>query len=155
MIRWLVLGSAAYTSYTLGANHLGVAIGPIRSVNAEVLDLRILTILGALSIASGAMLFGRGVMDTVGKSIVPLDLPSAFAVQVSAGFGLHLFSMLGVPVSSSQAIVGSLMGIGLYQGAKNVSRRKVTEVVIGWVATPTLAAVVSFLIYRLIIYLQG
>ena len=52
--------------------------------------------------AAGALLFGRGVAETVGKSIIPLDLQSALSVQISAAFGLHLFSMLGIPVSTSQ-----------------------------------------------------
>jgi inorganic phosphate transporter, PiT family len=147
VLRWLVLITSSYTAYSLGANHLGNAIGPIMSLEVEVLDMAILAVLGALSIAGGALLFGRGVAETVGNNIVQLDLPGAFAVQVSAGFGLHLFSMLGVPVSSSQAVVGGLMGIGLYHGVKTISRRKLAEVVIGWVATPTCAGLVAFGIF--------
>ncbi len=144
VLRWLVLVTASYAAYSLGANNLGNAIGPIIGLEMQILDVAILTVLGALSIAAGALLFGKGVAETVGHSIVPLDLPGAFAVQVSAGFGLHLFSMLGVPVSTSQAVVGGLMGIGLYHGIKTVSRRKLAEVVIGWVATPTCAGLVAF-----------
>ena len=155
VLRWLVLVSAAYASYSLGANNLGNAIGPIAALDAELLDPLWLAVLGAASIAAGALIFGRGVVETVGSSIIPLDLPSAFSVQVAGGFGLHLFSMLGVPVSTSQSIVGALLGIGLYQGIKTVSRRKMLEVVIGWIATPTCAGLVSFLIYRLIIAVQG
>jgi len=81
-------------------------------------------------------------------------LPSAFAVQVSTGVGLHVSSALGVPVSTSPAIVGALLGIGIYQGAREVSRRNVSEFVIGWVATPTLTGVASFLIYTVIGYVQ-
>jgi len=146
-LRWLVLGSAAYASYSLGANNLGNAIGPIAALEVSVIDPRWLTVLGALSIAAGALLFARGVVETVGGSIVALDLPSAFAVQVSAGFGLHLFSMLGVPVSTSQAVVGALMGIGLVQGIRTVSGGKLVEVVVGWVAVPTVAGLTSYLIY--------
>jgi len=143
-MRWLVLASAAYAAYSLGANNLGNAIGPIVAMETEVLDIRWLTVLGALSIALGALIFGKGVAETVGKSIIKLDLAGALAVQTSAAFGLHFFSMLGVPVSTSQAIVGSLMGIGVYHGIKTVSRRKIGEVVIGWVATPSLSCAVAF-----------
>jgi len=146
-LRWLVLASAAYAAYSLGANNLGNAIGPIGALETEVLDPRWLTVLGAASIAIGALLFGRGVAETVGRSIIPLDLPGAFAVQVAAGFGLHLFSMLGVPVSTSQAVVGALIGIGTYHGIRTVSRRKLLEVVVGWVATPVAAGLVSFVLF--------
>ncbi len=154
-LRVLVLASAAYAAYSLGANNLGNAVGPIMALEAHVVDTTVLTVLGAVSIAAGAMLFGKGVAETVGKSIIPLDLPGALAVQVSAGFGLHLFSMLGVPVSTSQAVVGALLGIGLYQGVKTLSKRKLAEVVIGWVATPTAAGVVSYGIYWLITRIQA
>ena len=150
VLTWLVLASAAYGSYSLGANNLGNAIGPIIALENKIVDVRLLTILGALSIAMGATFFGRGVAETVGRSIIPLDLPGAFAAQTSPGFGLHLFSMWGVPVSTSQAIVGALLGIGLYRGIKTVSRRKMFEVVIGWIATPTCAGAVSFLLFMII-----
>ena len=150
VLRWMVLASAAYAAYSLGANNLGNAIGPIMALEVEIIDVMLLTVLGALSIAAGALLFGRGVAETVGSSIIPLDLPGACAVQMSAGFGLHLFSMLGVPVSTSQAIVGALLGIGLYQGIKTVSRRKLAEVVVGWVATPACAGLVSFGLFALV-----
>lgn len=150
VLGWLVLGSAAYAGYSLGANNLGNAIGPITALDKQVADPQLLTIVGALSIAAGTLFFSKGVIETVGHSIIPLDLPSAFAVQVSGGFGLHLFSMLGAPVSTSQAIVGALLGIGLVQGIRTLSKRKVLEVVIGWVATPTLAGVTAFGIYTAI-----
>jgi len=150
LLGWLLLASAAYAAYSLGANNLGNAIGPITALEVEILDARLLAVLGALSIAAGALFFGRGVAETVGNSIIPLDLPGACAVQLSAGFGLHLFSMLGVPVSTSQAIVGALLGVGVYQGIKTVSRRKLLEIGIGWVATPALAGLVSFGLFTLL-----
>ena len=163
VLRWLVLVSAAYAAYSLGANNLGNAIGPILALKDEsgggdgftLLTTMQLTVLGALSIAAGAMIFGKGVAETVGRNIVTLDLPGAFAVQTSAGFGLHFFSMLGVPVSTSQAVVGALMGVGLYHGIKTVSRRKLLEVVVGWVATPTCSGLVALGIFMLIRAIQG
>ena len=146
----LVLITAAYCAYSLGANNLGNAIGPIAALEDNPIDVRILTILGATSMALGALLFGRGVAETVGKSIIPLDLQSAFAVQVSSAFGLHLFSMLGIPVSTSQAIVGALLGIGLVHGIKTVKRKKIIEVVVGWVAAPTLSGIVAYVFYLLL-----
>ena len=163
VLRWLVLASAAYAAYSLGANNLGNAIGPIIALyeggegasEYAIVSVGMLGLLGALSIAGGALIFGKGVAETVGRNIVTLDLPGAFAVQVSAGFGLHFFSMLGVPVSTSQAVVGALMGVGLYHGIKTVSRRKLVEVVVGWVATPTCSGLVALGIFLLIRAFQG
>jgi phosphate/sulfate permease len=153
VLTLLVLLSAGYAAYSLGANNLGNAIGPIVALESEELELTYLIGAGAGSMALGALIFGKGVADTVGKNIVPLDLQSAFAVQTSSAFGLHLFSMLGIPVSTSQAIVGALLGVGLVHGIKTVSRRKMLEVVVGWVLTPTLAGGVSFVVYHALVKL--
>jgi inorganic phosphate transporter, PiT family len=148
ILMWGVLVSASYAAYSLGANNLGNAIGPI--VVLDVVDFVLLTVLGSLSMAVGALTFGRGVAETVGKSITKLDLPGAFSAQVSAAFGLHFFSMIGIPVSTSQAIVGSVLGVGLVHGTRTVSKRKLVEIVVGWVATPLISGSVAFAVYTLI-----
>jgi len=150
MLSALVVITAAYAAYSLGANNLGNAIGPVVSLGENPIDVRYLVVLGAASIAFGALVFGRRVAETVGKNITTLDLHSAFAVQISAAFGLHLFSMLGIPVSTSQAIVGGLLGVGLVHGIKTVSRRRISEVLIGWVAVPALSGLVTYLLFGLI-----
>ena len=63
---------------------------------------------------------------------------------------LHLFSILGIPISTSSAIVGAVAGSGLERGARSVSKKTILIVVIGWVLTPSLAAFSSFLLYKLI-----
>ncbi len=150
-LRWAVIAASAYSAYSLGAGHLGMAIGPITAMDEQVIDHRLLVVLGSASIAAGAIFFGAGVAKTVGGSIVQLDLLGAFAVQASLAFGLHAFAMAGIPVSSSQGVVGALMGIGLYHGIKAVSKRKIGEVVVGWIATPSLAGLVAFGMYRLLL----
>jgi len=150
VLNALVIVTAAYAAYSLGANNLGNAIGPVVSLGENPIGVRYLVVLGAVSIAIGALVFGRRVAETVGKNIITLDLHSAFAVQISAAFGLHLFSMLGIPVSTSQAIVGALLGVGLVHGIKTVSRRKISEVLIGWVAAPAFSGLVTYLLFGLI-----
>ncbi len=150
VLNWLVVITAAYAAYSLGANNLGNAIGPIASIGELPFDIRYLIVAGAISMAAGALLFGSGVAETVGKSIIPLDLKSAFAVQVSSAFGLHFFSMIGIPVSTSQTVIGALLGIGLVHGIKTVKRRKIMEVVIGWVVAPTCSGLVAFGLYALL-----
>ena len=152
MLTLLVLVTAAYAAYSLGANNLGNAIGPIAALDSSSINPRFLTISGAVSMAVGAMLFGRGVAETVGKNIITLDRKSAFAVQISSAFGLHLFSMLGIPVSTSQTIVGALLGIGIAHGIKTVSRKRMGTVMVGWVAVPALSGLVSFLIYTALMH---
>ncbi len=140
--------SACYVAYSLGANDVGNAIGPLLNKYPE--KGLWLAILGGLALATGALTFGRRVTETIGKNITVLDIPGAFAAQVSAGFGVHLFSVLGIPVSTSQAIVGAVVGIGLARGLRTVSLPQIRRIAIGWVATPTCAAIFSCLLYKLL-----
>jgi PiT family inorganic phosphate transporter len=145
---WLAIISACYVAYAMGANNAGNAVGPIANLN--ILHPKLLLLIGGLSIAVGAATFGKKVADTVGKGITPLDIPGAFVAQVSSAFGMHLFSMLGIPVSTSSTIVGAVVGVGLVKGARAISKRTIFVILLGWVLTPALAAATSFLIYKLI-----
>jgi PiT family inorganic phosphate transporter len=98
--------------------------------------------------AIGVLTFGKTVTDTVGKSIVPLNASGALAAQVAAAGGVHLFSLLGVPVSTSQAIVGAVVGVGLTKGVRTVSAGRVARIVAGWAVFPTLAAILAAIVYR-------
>ncbi len=146
-----VLASAAYVAYSLGANDVGNAIGPL--LNRFPDKGPYLAALGGIAMAAGALTFGGRVTNTVGKTITTLDYGGALAAQLSAAFGVHLFSMLGIPVSTSQAIVGGVVGVGLTKGAKAVSTRKILTIFAGWIVTPVCAAVLAAGLYRLLDYL--
>lgn len=143
-----VLCSAAYVSFSLGANDVGNAIGPLLSRFPE--HEIWLALLGGVAMAIGAFMLGTRVTNTVGKSITPLDYGGALSAQFSAAFGVHVFSMLGIPVSTSQAVVGGVIGVGLTKGFKAVGRKKVAGIFIGWVVTPLCAAIFAASLYRLV-----
>jgi len=145
---WLAIVSACYVAYSMGANNAGNAVGPVANLN--IFPPKVLLFIGGVSIAVGAWTYGHKVADTVGKGITPLDIPGAFVAQISSAFGMHLFSMFGIPVSTSSAIVGAVVGVGLVKGAGGISLRTILTILIGWVLTPTLAGTVSYLLYKVI-----
>jgi PiT family inorganic phosphate transporter len=147
-LGWLAIGSSCYVAFSMGANNAGNAVGPI--ANLKILHPKLLLLMGGLSIAVGAATYGRKVADTVGKGITPLDIPGAFVAQVSSAFGMHLFSLLGIPVSTSSAIVGAVVGVGLVKGMKAISKKTIATILLGWLLTPTFAAVSSYLLYNFI-----
>ncbi len=147
-LGWLAILSSCYLAYTMGANNAGNAVGPI--ANLGIVHPKILLAIGGISIALGAVTYGKKVADTVGKGITPLDVPGALVAQVASAGGLHLFSLLGIPVSTSSAIVGAVVGVGLIKGAGAISKKTILTILIGWVLTPCLAAGSSFLLYNLI-----
>ncbi len=147
-IGWLAIFSACYVAYSMGANNAGNAVGPI--ANLGIMPTKMLLLIGGISIAIGAATYGRKVAETVGKGITPLDIPGAFVAQISSAFGMHLFSMLGIPVSTSSAIVGAVVGVGLVKGASAIRRKTILTILMGWVFTPLLAGGSSFVLYRLL-----
>jgi PiT family inorganic phosphate transporter len=148
ILVFLVIATAGYVAYSLGANDVGNAIGPL--LNKYPDKGPYLALLGGVAMGVGALTYGRKVTGTVGKNITPLDLPGAFSAQFAAAFGVHFFSILGIPVSTSQAIVGAVIGVGLTKGMRAVSRRKIGAIMVGWVLTPTCAAVFAAVLYRVL-----
>ena len=100
------------------------------------------------------MVWNRGEV-TIELILVFLLGAGAYVAQVSSAFGMHLFSILGIPVSTSSAIVGAVVGVGLVRGLKAISKRTILTILIGWVLTPTLAAGTSFLLYKMIDFFVG
>jgi len=137
----------------MGANNAGNAVGPI--ANLDIFPTQLLLFIGGVSIAVGAITFGKKVADTVGKGITPLDIPGAFVAQICSAFGMHLFSLFGIPVSTSSAIVGAVVGVGLVKGARAISKKTITTILVGWALTPMLAGSFSFLLYKVIKLLWG
>ena len=144
----MLLVSAAYISYSLGANHVGTAMGPIANLGYST---GWLGLLGGVSLAVGAITFGRRVTETVGRGITQLDVVSAFSAQMAAALAVHYFAMIGLPVSTSQSIVGGVIAVGLLQGSRTIQAKKITKIAVGWVATPTAAGLFSFGLYKLLL----
>jgi PiT family inorganic phosphate transporter len=147
-IGWLAILSGCYVAYSMGANNAGNAVGPI--ANLGIIHPTVLLAIGGTAIAVGAITYGRRVADTVGKGITPLDIPGAFVAQIASAFGMHLFSIFGIPVSTSSAIVGAVVGVGLVKGARSISQKTIWTILIGWVLTPFLAALSAYTIYNLL-----
>ena len=107
-----------------------------------------LFLLGGLSIAVGIATYSRRVMETVGSDLYHLSPENALVAVLSASIPLYLFAspwLPSVPVSSSQAVVGAVMGIALARGGRNLRWALLARIAGGWVATPLVALVVSFL----------
>lgn len=144
-LRVGLIVTGCYGAYALGANNVAnvtaVFVGP------GLLSPGLATVVGGVSIALGILTFSRGVMKTVGRSIVKLDAYSAFIVVLSEALTVHIYAIIGVPVSTSQAVVGAVLGIGLLKRAEALKMRAVVGIFSGWIMTPLLAAMLSALIY--------
>ena len=149
-IGWFSRACACYLAYSMGANNAGNAVGPIANLG-YIHPLLLLTI-GGLAIAFGALTFGKKVTETVGKGITSLDISGAFIAQFSSALGMHLFSFWGIPVSTSSAIVGGVVGVGLVRGTRTISKKTIGTIFLGWVLTPLCAAFSAFALYKILAF---
>lgn len=131
-----------YGSYALGANNVALVTG-IFSGQVENLADTHLALIGGAAIAAGVLTFSRRMMMTVGSEIVALNAQTGFVAVLAMAATTHIFALIGVPVSTTQAIVGAVIGIGLIHGAQTVKFRMLRNIGVGWVLTPITALILS------------
>ena len=113
---------------------------------AGLLSLKEATALGGLSIAMGAMTYSRPALLTMRRSLVKPDGFSALVIVLAEAATIHLFAGIGVPVSTSHAVFGAALGVGLGKQVSAVHRGMIIPVLLGWVLTPIVAATLSMLL---------
>jgi PiT family inorganic phosphate transporter len=140
----------AYVGWNIGANDASICIGT--TVGSGLLSYRRSILLVGTFVVVGALLQGQHVIHTVGKGIVTIQLPvpAVLAALISAGLFVTAATFFKLPVSTSQSIVGAVVGVGLVKGRRAIRKRRIYGIAVGWIATPTSAGIFSFLLYRLI-----
>ncbi|MCP4070682.1 MAG: inorganic phosphate transporter [Hyphomicrobiales bacterium] len=166
--RVALILAGAFGAYSLGANNIAnvvgvfipasplpeLAVGPFMITSTQQLFL-----LGGLAIALGVFTYSRGVMMTVGGNLGRLSPTAALIAVTSHSIVLFAFASRGleawlsgiglptiplVPVSSSQAVVGAIVGISILQGATGIRWSVLGKIVTGWISTPIVAGFLCF-----------
>ena len=169
LLRWGLILVGAFGSYSLGANNIANVMGVfVPSVPFEPISVyglftlngaQQLFLIGGIAIAVGIYTYSHKVMDTVGSGLYKLSPVTAFVVVLSQAIVLFLFSSQHleawliakglpsiplVPVSSSQAVVGAVLGIGIAKGGRGIKFKTLGNISSGWVTTPIIAGLISF-----------
>ncbi len=162
MGRFQVL-SACFVAFAHGSNDVSNAVAPLAAityihttglmptVGFEV-PLWVL-VLGGAGIVGGLAVWGKRVIMTVGEGIIPLQPSSGFCAELAAATTILLASRLGLPVSTTHALVGGVIGIGLVQGLKSIRLDVVRNISLAWMITIPIAVGLSagvFTIARLL-----
>ena len=116
-------------------------------VGAGYLNISPALFIGGLSISLGILTFGKGVMETVGRKLVWLDPFSALVVVLAEALTVHMHTFVRVPVSTSQAVVEAILGVGIIKGISTVSRRTLGNILIGWFLAPMVASFIAIALY--------
>jgi len=142
IIRYLLLISAGIVAFNLGSNDLPTVLGTFTTS-------QIIYIIGAIFLCLGACLYGNKISETLAM-ITNLSVSSAFIAQLSGGLAVTIFTALGMPVSTTQTIVGGVLGVGLTKGIKTIRWKVLKNIIFWWVVAPTIALIAGFIINRLI-----
>jgi len=168
--RYGLLAAGAFGSYSLGANNIANVIGvfvpdnPFRDIELWGLTIsgaQQLFALGGIAIGVGVFTYSERVMRTVGGGLLRLSPVAALVVVLAQSVTLFLFASESlehflasnglptfplVPVSSSQAVIGAIIGIGLLKGGKDIRYGVLREIALGWAATPILSCLLAFVL---------
>ena len=162
IFRKMQVGTSCYVALSQGANDVANAVGPVAAIYLIAREQRLLDtadvpwpmlVLGGMGIAIGIAVLGHKVMATVGEKITTLTNTRGFAVDFGAASTVLVASNLGLPVSTTHAAVGGVVGVGLARGFSAVDFRVLLRIVAYWVATVPIAALTSIVIFVLLKWL--
>lgn len=167
--RMALIGAGAFGAYSLGANNIANVMGVFVPVSPftdfsiteqyTLTSVQQLFLLGSVAIAVGVFTYSKRVMLTVGNQLMPMSAINAWVVVVAHSIVLFLFASQGlegmlaraglptiplVPVSSSQAVIGAVIGLGLLRGGRNIRWGVLVQITSGWVTTPFISAIMCF-----------
>ena len=161
--------AGAFGAYALGANNIANVMGvfvPSSPLKELILPLgivlnkaQVLFLLGAIAISVGIFTYSHSVIKTIGNGLMKMSPLMAFVVVISQALVLFLFSSQElynfltshhlptiplVPVSSTQAVVGAVIGIGIAKGGNEVNWGVLGKIFISWIVSPLLSALICY-----------
>lgn len=162
--RFQVL-SACCVAFAHGSNDVGNAIAPLAAIayilrtgNVPLADFSVplwILVLGGLGIVAGLAIWGKNVITTVGENIIPLKPSGGFCAELATATTVLLASRLGLPVSTSHALVGGVVGIGLVQNFRSIRFSTLRSIGSAWLTTIPITAALAAGIFSVANWVMG
>jgi PiT family inorganic phosphate transporter len=151
--------SACFVAFAHGSNDVGNAIAPLAAIvyihhtgtvptGGIAIPIWIL-VLGGAGIVTGLAIWGKKVIATIGESIISLQPSSGFCAELATATTILLASRLGLPVSTSHALVGGVVGVGLVQNPNSVQFKTLQGIATAWLVTVPISAGLSAAIFSI------
>ena len=155
----LTVFTACALAFAHGSNDIANAIGPLAAVISIIKYHDILAnsvvpfwipLFGAAGMLTGLIMLGYKIMSTIGSNITQLTPSRAFAAQLATASTVVIASGLGLPISTTQTLVGAVLGVGFARGIGALNLRVVGNILVSWVITLPIGAGTSILFFYLI-----
>lgn len=155
----LQIVTACFMALAHGSNDVANAIGPLSAIINVLHGHSIsepqtvpvwLLFLGGVGIVFGLATWGWRVIETVGRKITELTPSRGFAAGFGAAVTILLASKLGLPISTTHVVVGTVLGVGFARGIGAINLLTIRDIVVSWVVTVPAGAVLSILFFYLI-----
>jgi PiT family inorganic phosphate transporter len=159
----LMIFTACSMAFAHGSNDVANAIGPVAAIVSILQDSAHLAqssvsawvlVLGAVGIVAGLAMLGHRVIATIGHQITELTPSRGFAAELATASTVVIASGTGLPVSTTQTLVGAVLGVGLARGLAALKLNVIRNIFMSWVVTlpvGALLAIVFFYILRFLI----
>lgn len=156
----LMITTACCMAFAHGSNDVANAIGPVAAVVSVVTSGGEITSratlapwilpLGAIGIVIGLATLGARVIKTVGTAITHLTPSRGFAAELSAASTVVIASGAGLPISTTQTLVGAVLGVGLARGIAALNLGVVRNIFISWVITLPVGAGLAIVFFYIL-----
>ncbi len=156
---YLQVMTAASVAFAHGANDVANAVGPLvvmvdiyngATVGTQLSIPLWVLVLGGVGIVLGIATWGYRVIYTIGEKITEVTPTRGFSAELAAAFTVLVFSKLGMPISTSHVIVGSVIGVGLARGLATIDYRVIKNIVLSWLLTIPIAMAFAGAIFLLL-----
>ncbi|MBE2900606.1 inorganic phosphate transporter [Methanothermobacter thermautotrophicus] len=145
IFSYLQVLSSSFSALNLGAIDIAVAVGVIFAVGS--FGGNWIRILGVIGLVAGILLAGNRVTETIGRRITDLTPSRGFSAQLAAAVIVYLFMGYGMPVSPTQTLIGSVIGVGIAHGTSTVKYDVIGHIAYTWMVTIPTCIILSSAIY--------
>lgn len=144
---WFFISSGLFLGWSLGANNAVGLFGT--AVSSKMVRFKVAAIIGGIFTLLGAVISGAGTTTTLTNLGGINAIAGSFTVALSVGIAITWMTKAQLPVSTSQAVVGAIIGWNIFTGSPT-DFASLTKILMSWVASPIIAGIFGFLIFKLI-----
>ena len=164
IFKYLQITTAFYIAFAHGSNDVANAVGPLAAVfsilKSGTVEMKVamptwILALGGGFIVFGLLIWGRRVMETIGKKITEITPSRGFCATFAAATVVLICSKMGLPVSTTHTLVGSVIGVGLARGLPTLNLGIVKEIVMSWLATVPFTALLAAILFKVMLLTIG